>query len=221
MIAANNGHLLAFDNLSGLPLWLSDALCRIASGGSFAVRRLYTDDEEVLFKAARPILLNGIEDVIGRPDLADRAISLSLGPIGEEQRRAETELWGAFERARPVILGALLDAIVQGLRVVDSAHVSGLPRMADFELWARACETALWPAGAFTRAYAANRRTAIEELISRRFIQFNRQMLAIGRRRASQVHDHVVDSASQYPNELGLSKGGHLEVQPTDGSGCV
>src|SRR5262249_52120860 len=43
MIAANNGHLLSFDNLSGLPAWLSDALCRIASGGSFAVRRLYTD----------------------------------------------------------------------------------------------------------------------------------------------------------------------------------
>src|SRR4030095_12017990 len=64
MIAANNGHLLAFDNLSGLPAWLSDALSRLASGGSFAVRQLYTDDEEVLFKAARPTLLNGIEDII-------------------------------------------------------------------------------------------------------------------------------------------------------------
>src|SRR5262249_5516903 len=50
MIAANNGHLLAFDNLSGLPSWISDALCRLATGGSFAVRRLYTDDEEVLFE---------------------------------------------------------------------------------------------------------------------------------------------------------------------------
>jgi hypothetical protein len=59
MIAAHNGHLLAFDNLSGLPAWLSDALCRLASGGSFAVRQLYTDDEEVLFKAARPTFLNG------------------------------------------------------------------------------------------------------------------------------------------------------------------
>ena len=74
MIAANNGYLLAFDNVSGLPIWLSDALCRLASGGSFAVRRLYSDDEEVLFEAARPILLNGIEDVISRPDLGDRAI---------------------------------------------------------------------------------------------------------------------------------------------------
>ena len=37
-IAANNGHVLAFDNLSALAPWLSDALCRLASGGSFAVR---------------------------------------------------------------------------------------------------------------------------------------------------------------------------------------
>ena len=55
MIAANNGYVLAFDNLSGLPSWLSDALCRLATGGSFAVRQLYTDDDEVLFEAARPI----------------------------------------------------------------------------------------------------------------------------------------------------------------------
>src|SRR5205807_392394 len=97
MIAANNGYLLAFDNLSGLPAWLSDALCRLASGGSFAVRQLYTDDEEVLFEAARPILLNGIEEVISRPDLGDRAIFLTLAPIGEVQRRPESELWRGFE----------------------------------------------------------------------------------------------------------------------------
>src|SRR5262245_2153084 len=152
MIAANNGHLLAFDNLSGLPPWLSDALCRVASGGSFAVRRLYTDDEEVLFQAARPTVLNGIEDVIGRPDLADRAIFLMLAPIKEEHRRSETELWREFERARPAILGALLDAVAHGLEAVDSLHPGQLPRMADFALWATACETTLWPAGTFCHA---------------------------------------------------------------------
>jgi Protein of unknown function (DUF2939) len=34
-IAASNGHVLAFDNLSGLPPWLSDTLCRLTSGGAF------------------------------------------------------------------------------------------------------------------------------------------------------------------------------------------
>jgi hypothetical protein len=165
MIAANNGYLLAFDNLSGLPTWLSDALCRIATGGSFAVRQLYTDDEEILFEAARPILLNGIEEVISRPDLGDRAIFLTLAPIEEAQRRSEAELWRAFEIGRPRILGALLDSVVHGLRAIGGVQLEGLPRMADFAVWARACEGALWPAGTFARAYAANRRAAIESII--------------------------------------------------------
>jgi hypothetical protein len=165
MIAANNGYLLAFDNLSGLPHWLSDALCRLATGGSFAVRQLYTDDDEVLFEAARPILLNGIEEVVSRPDLADRAIFLTLAPIGEAHRRPESELWREFELARPRILGALLDAMVHGLRATGRVHLERLPRMADFALWATACETALWLAGTFACAYAANRRAAIESII--------------------------------------------------------
>jgi hypothetical protein len=167
MIAANNGYLLAFDNLSGLPPWISDALCRLASGGSFAVRQLYTDDEEVLFQAARPILLNGIEDVISRPDLADRAIFLTLPPIGNTQRRSEAGLWREFEIARPRILGALLDAVAQGLRSLPGSdrRPRELPRMADFALWATACETALWPAGTFAQAYEANHRAAIESII--------------------------------------------------------
>jgi hypothetical protein len=165
MIAANNGYLLAFDNLSGLPSWLSDAFCRLATGGSFAVRQLYTDDDEVLFEAARPILLNGIEDVISRPDLGNRAIFLTLASIGEAQRRPESELWREFEIARPRILGALLDAMVHGLRGIGRVHLKALPRMADFAVCATACETALWPAGTFARAYAANRRAAIESII--------------------------------------------------------
>jgi hypothetical protein len=165
MIAANNGYLLAFDNLSGLPVWLSDALCRLATGGSFALRRLYTDDEEMLFDAARPILLNGIEEVVSRPDLGDRAIFLTLGPIADAQRRPEDELWGEFEAARPRILGALLDAVVHGVRALSRARLDQLPRMADFALWATACEPALWPGGTFARAYAANRRAAIESIM--------------------------------------------------------
>jgi hypothetical protein len=165
MIAANNGYLLAFDNLSGLPNWVSDALCRLATGGSFAVRQLYTDDEEMLFEAARPILLNGIEEVVSRPDLGDRAIFLTLESIGEARRRPESELWQEFQIARPRILGALLDAMVHGMRARGRVQLEKLPRMADFAIWATACEPALWPAGTFALAYAANRRAAIDNII--------------------------------------------------------
>jgi hypothetical protein len=165
MIAANNGHILAFDNLSGLPSWLSDALCRLASGGSFAIRQLYTDCDEVLFQAARPTILNGIEDIVCRSDLADRAIFLTLRPIADERRRTERPIWREFEVMHPRILGCLLDAAAAGLRRLSSVRLERPPRMADFALWSTACETAFWPPGTFLRAYNANRQAAIEGVI--------------------------------------------------------
>ena len=164
-IAATNGHVLTFDNVSGLPAWISDTLCRLATGGGFAVRQLYTDQDEVLFDAARPVILNGIEDIVTRPDLADRAIFLTLEPIPEERRRTEAELWAAFEAERPRILGVLLDAVMQGLKMIQKTKLERLPRMADFALWATACETALWPAGTFWSAYCGNRDEAVENVI--------------------------------------------------------
>ena len=164
-IAASNGHVLAFDNVSGLPPWISDTLCRLATGGGFAVRQLYTDQDEVLFDAARPVILNGIEDIVTRPDLADRAVFLTLEPIPEERRRPEAELWAAFDAERPRILGALLDAVVWGLKRLPDTHLPKLPRMADFALWATACETALWPDGTFWSAYCGNRDEAVEDVI--------------------------------------------------------
>jgi len=164
-IAASNGHVLAFDNVSGLPAWISDTLCRLATGGGFAVRQLYTDQDEVLFDAARPVILNGIEDIVTRPDLADRAVFLTLEPIPEERRRPEAELWAAFEAERPRILGVLLDAVAEGLKRLPEIRLPKLPRMADFALWASACETAMWPTGTFWSAYCGNRDEAVEGVI--------------------------------------------------------
>jgi hypothetical protein len=164
-IAASNGHVLAFDNVSGLPAWISDTLCRLATGGGFAVRQLYSDQDEVLFDATRPVILNGIEDIVNRPDLADRAIFLTLEPIPEERRRPEAELWTEFEDERPRILGVLLDGVVEGLKRQPEARLPKLPRMADFALWATACETAHWPTGTFWSAYNGNRDEAVDAVI--------------------------------------------------------
>lgn len=164
-IAASNGHVLAFDNVSGLPAWISDTLCRLATGGGFAVRQLYTDQDEVLFDAARPVILNGIEDIVTRPDLADRAVFLTLEPIPEDRRRPEAELWASFDAERGRILGVLLDAVVEGLKRLPHTRLPKLPRMADFALWASACETAIWPTGTFWAAYCGNRDEAVEGVI--------------------------------------------------------
>jgi hypothetical protein len=119
----------------------------------------------MLFQAARPIVLNGIEDVITRPDLADRAIFLTLPHVQEHKRRAEKEIWREFGLAHPRILGALLEAATYGLRALPEVRLEQLPRMADFALWSTACETAFCPAGGFLHAYNANRCAAIENVI--------------------------------------------------------
>lgn len=161
MIAASNGWCAAFDNLSRMPMWLSDGLCRLATGGGFATRELYTDGEEVLFDAQRPVILTGIEEVATRPDLLDRTLILNLPSIPEERRRVESAFWREFDAARPLILGALLDAVSAALRNESRVNLERLPRMADFAVWATAAESALGvPEGSFMAAYERNRAAA-------------------------------------------------------------
>ena len=164
-IHAKNNHVLAFDNLSKLSNGTSDALCRMSTGGGFSVRQLYTDEEEKIFEGMRPMTFNGIEEIITRPDLADRSLFLTLDPIPEEKRRLQSELWAAFTQKHPLILGALLDAMVIGLRRLPEIKLPTLPRMADFATWAVACEPAFASEGMFMAAYKDNRDRAIEDVI--------------------------------------------------------
>ncbi len=161
VIAASNSLVVAFDNLSGLPPALSDALCRLSTGGGFGARELYSDDAEKLFDSLRPVLINGIDDVATRPDALDRCLNVSLTAIGEDQRRDEDELWAEYNRRRPRILGALLDAVSTALRHIATTRLARKPRMADFALWVVAAETSLpWAAGRFMDVYVGNRDEA-------------------------------------------------------------
>lgn len=163
IIAATNSWCMAYDNISTLAPWLSDAVCRASTGGGFSARELYTDSEEVLFEATRPVLLNGIADVATRPDLLDRSLVVTLPAIPDEKRRPEADLWREFEHRRPAILAGLLDAVSGALRTVESVRLEGMPRMADFARWVTAAESSLgWQEGAFMEAYSGNRAEANE-----------------------------------------------------------
>src|SRR5262249_59903423 len=109
--------------------WLSDALCRLATGGGFATRELYSDGEETLFDYQRPAMMTGIEDLATRGDLLDRALVLQLPPIDDDRRRTEGAFWAEFDEASPGILGALLDAVAAGLANLPHTHIDRLPRM--------------------------------------------------------------------------------------------
>ena len=160
-IAATNSTLIAIDNLSEISAPLSDAMCRLSTGGSFRTRELWTNDSEMIFSYRRPLIINGIEELPIRPDLLDRAILIHVESISEAHRRDEYSFWQDFKKIRPQLFGRLLDIISIGLKRLPNVTVSSSPRMADFCRWGVAVEQAMgFERGAFLRAYESNLQDA-------------------------------------------------------------
>lgn len=165
-IAANNAWLVGLDNMSQISERVSNALCRLATGGGFATRELYTDSDEAIFDAKRPVVINGIGHIADRSDLLDRAVRVTLPTIPEDQRRIERIIWTEYEDQRSTILGAILDAVSTALRNKDSVQFARLPRMADWAAWIVAAEPACpWPRGAFLAALDSQRKETDEFVI--------------------------------------------------------
>jgi hypothetical protein len=142
---AGNAWTLACDNLSSLPPWLTDALCRLRTGGGLATCQRYTDEDEAIFDVRCPVILTGIEDLAERPDALDRASILTLKPIPDPERLTERHYWARVEAVLPGVLGALLDGVSGALRLLPAVEreLTRLPRMADFAVWAEAANRAL------------------------------------------------------------------------------
>ena len=157
MITAKNSHLLVFDNVRKLSVELSDAFCRIATGGGYRTRTLYTDDEETLIHVTKPCILNGIDDVASQPDLVSRCILMDLPVI--TTRRTEEELNNKFAASFPAIFAGLMDTLSKTLAELDNITEAPTARMADFARFGMAVERALsWPKGSFNAAFAQNQQ---------------------------------------------------------------
>ena len=158
MIAARNGWMLSFGNLSYLPRWLAEGLCRLSTGGAMGKRELFSDGNEVLFEAMRPVIVNGIEELVGPGDhdLLQRTVMVQVPTVGGRWREISAIL-AEFEGMRPQVLGALLDVLVEARRNLPHTHPPALPRMADFARLVTAAEPALGVRpGRFLEVYGGN-----------------------------------------------------------------
>ncbi|MGB8295963.1 MAG: hypothetical protein WCG85_11100, partial [Polyangia bacterium] len=160
-VGVRGSWVLVFDNMSGMPAWLSDCLCGLATGTAQSKRTLYSDAEEHIIEATRPIIINGIDDLTARPDFASRALSITLAPIPDDKRKEESILWAEFDAARAGIFGALLTTLSKVLASRDEIHLTRSPRMADFARFGIAVERVLgWPDGSFLDAYESSQRAS-------------------------------------------------------------
>ena len=166
LIAAQNGRVVALDNVSFIEPWLADAICRLATGAGLGKRQLYSDGDEVLVCIARPVLLNGIPSLLARGDLADRAVALTLMPIADDLRRPEADMRRDFEAAASGVLALLLDGLAMALRRLPDLRLDRLPRMADFARLACAAAPAFgWTEAEMLAAIERNREGATVAVI--------------------------------------------------------
>jgi hypothetical protein len=156
----------AFDNLRSVKDWLSDALCRLATGGGYNKKTLYTDVDLTIIKAKRPFIITSITDAITQADLLDRTLVVRLPVIPDEERRDEATVNAAYELDRPYILGALLDAAAWALGCWEDLKLDKLLRMADLAKWVTAAEPQLdIVPGTFIRTLALNKTDAYQATI--------------------------------------------------------
>ena len=132
-------YCLVYDNVSYLSPWLSDALCRVSTGAGIKTRKLYSNDEQMVFGFARPIALNGIPDFAENQDLLSRSLVIGQPTISDTERKSEDEMVLAYSAMQPRLLGALCDLAARGLREYRKTRFERLPRMADSTIWITAC----------------------------------------------------------------------------------
>ena len=130
--AAAGSWVVGLDNLSVVPDWLSDTLCRAVTGDGDVRRQLYTDGGLSVFAFRRAILLNGIDLAGLRGDLAERLVTVSLATIPEHKRVSERSIAARWDRAYPKLIGVLLDQVAGMAGILPSLRLDSAPRMADF-----------------------------------------------------------------------------------------
>lgn len=153
-VSAISNHVISLNNLSHLSTTQQDFMCSMSTGGGDAARKLYTTDDEAAWDTKRPIVMNGINQLVTRPDLADRTICIELGKVSYKD---EACLKAAWDEDYPRLTGALYSLLAAMLRELPTVKLAKLPRMGDFARLGVAMVRALRLDVDFLTAYNRNR----------------------------------------------------------------
>ena len=123
---------VALDNISSIPAWLSDTLCKAVTGDGIVDRALFTDDDVTVLSFRRALVLTSIDSGALAGDLAERLVCVELHRIDPGRRLPDEAIEAAYRQARPAILAGLLDLLSDVLATLPTVQLEQLPRMADF-----------------------------------------------------------------------------------------
>lgn len=140
-VTASASWVVALDNVSTIPEWLSDALCRAVTGDGLTSRALYSDADVSVLTFRRVIAMTSIDAGSLRGDLGERLLPIELEVIDPTARKTDAQITSAFAGAAPALLGALLDLLARVLTELPKVRTTVLPRMADFARVLHALDT--------------------------------------------------------------------------------
>lgn len=160
--------VISFDNLSDLSRAMQDVLSRAATGASHSKRKLYTDEDDIVFKFKRCVILNGINISATKPDILDRCLLIKMRRLSRSQiNKKEEELNREFWEVLPQILGGIFTTLSKAMAIKNEIKLSELPRMADATEWGYAiCEAMGIEGRHFLNAYYENVKFQNSEIIS-------------------------------------------------------
>lgn len=131
-VQLNDSYMVCFDNTAPLKESYSNILCSAITGSQDTKRRLYSDTAEVVLDLHNAVVLNGIDIVPYKSDLAERCLLFELDKISETKRKPESEFWSEFQKVKPQILGAIFETLDRARNeIFPTLKVNKLHRMAD------------------------------------------------------------------------------------------
>lgn len=142
-----HNYMSYFDNLSDITDEQSNILCRGVTGAGDRKRKLYENDEDIVYGYRRIEGVNGITNIVTKSDLLDRGLAVDFAEIPKDKRELLRIIRRNHLELKPKVLAFCLDVISEvlaerkkwkgideyyfGLKDVIAAN-GGLPRMADW-----------------------------------------------------------------------------------------
>jgi len=164
----SHNYVTFYDNISIIKDWISDLLCRAATGSAFSKRMLYTDDEDFIYSLKRCVGFNGINLGASKADLLDRGVIIQLERVRKDKWRKIEDIWKEFEQIRPQLLGYIFDILVKVKKWRDEGTPLNitLSRMADWTEHAEIIARCMgYKENDLVKAYYKNTEIQIGEVI--------------------------------------------------------
>ena len=136
-------YLPLYDNVSVVPKNLSDLFCQGYSKGAASKRVLYSNGDDFIFDMSGSAMFTAVDMPKIGTDFRQRSIGILFDPIPDEERKSDEQWMNRFFEARPRILGALLSALANTLKIKPEIQLKSMFRIADFHAWGAAAAEAI------------------------------------------------------------------------------